>query len=222
MRISGETITVLKNFAQINPNLLIPKGNRLRTMAVSKNVIAEADVAESFPVEFGIYDLSEFIGVLDLFKTAELKFADDGKSVTIKGDNGGQVKYWSAAKAALFYPEKEVNPPEWDVNFKLAKDDLKHLMRASAAIGAPDMVLGVSPGVNTGQISMTDSKSETTNRFDTSIDLITNKLSEEPEMVWKVDSLQIIPDDYEVSVSSKRISQFNGNMVNYYVSLMRE
>jgi len=221
MRISQETITVLKNFAQINPNLLIPKGNKLRTMAVSKNVIAEAEVAESFPVEFGVYDLSEFIGVLGLFNSCDLKFSDDGKSVTIKGDNG-RIKYWSAAKTALFYPEKDVNAPDWDVSFTLTKADLQQLMKASAAIGAPDMVLHAKPGEEVAQIVMTDSKSDTSNSFDLEVDLNSNELDEEVELVWKVDSLQLIPDDYTVNVSTKRISYFDGDTASYYVSLMRD
>lgn len=221
MRISAETISIFKNFSQINPNLLIPQGNRLRTMAISKNVIAEAHVAEVFPVEFGIYDLPEFIGVLDLFKTCDLKFSDDGKSVLIKGDTG-KIKYWSAAKTALFYPDKEVNAPAWDVSFTLTKSDIKQLMKASAAIGVPDMVLRTKPGEMTGELIMTDSKSETSNSFDMSIDLQHNDLDSDEDLVWKVDSLQLIPDDYTVNVSNKKISYFEGNTANYYISLMRE
>ena len=88
MKLSDKTVGILKNFSTINQNILIKEGSKLRTMSTMKNILAEADVSEAFPTDFGIYDLNEFLGVLTLAKDADLNFDNqsilDGKQWTYK------------------------------------------------------------------------------------------------------------------------------------------
>ena len=58
MKLTDSTLTVLKNFAGINNSILVKKGNKLRTISVAKNILAEADIPEDFPKDVAIYDLS--------------------------------------------------------------------------------------------------------------------------------------------------------------------
>ena len=60
MKLSEHTISVLKNFASINQNLVIKEGSELQTMSAMKNIVSKATVEENFPKEFAIYDLNEF------------------------------------------------------------------------------------------------------------------------------------------------------------------
>ena len=69
MKLSKETLSVLKNFATINGNILIKSGDRLSTISAQKNVMASVSVKETFDRDFGIYDLNEFLGVYSLFVT---------------------------------------------------------------------------------------------------------------------------------------------------------
>ena len=48
MKLSEKTVNLLKNFAGINQSILFKKGNKLRTMSVMKNILAEAEVEEEF------------------------------------------------------------------------------------------------------------------------------------------------------------------------------
>ena len=72
MKLSNETVTVLKNFSTINQNLVIKAGNKLSTMSAMKNIVASADVKEDFPQDFAIYDLNEFLAALSLSKRLTL------------------------------------------------------------------------------------------------------------------------------------------------------
>ncbi len=54
MKISNDTIEVLKNFAGINTNILIREGSSLSTISTGKNIFAKAEVKETFPKEFAI------------------------------------------------------------------------------------------------------------------------------------------------------------------------
>ena len=58
MKLSDKTISLLKNFSSINQSILVKEGNKLRTISVMKNILAEATVTEEFSKDFGVYDLS--------------------------------------------------------------------------------------------------------------------------------------------------------------------
>ena len=59
MKISDTTFDVLKNFSTINQSLAFKAGNVIRTVSPQKNILAQAKVAESFPVDFAIYELNQ-------------------------------------------------------------------------------------------------------------------------------------------------------------------
>ena len=75
MKLSNDTIDVLKNFSTINPNLVIEPGQSVQTISESKTIMAKSEIVEDFPNPVGIYDLNEFLSVLGncpsstLFKT---------------------------------------------------------------------------------------------------------------------------------------------------------
>ena len=92
MQISKETLEVLHNFAAINPNILISPGKQLKTIAESKNILAQPEIADEFPREFGIYDLNEFLSVINLIDDAQLTFTDE---VHVLVQNGNaKIKYY--------------------------------------------------------------------------------------------------------------------------------
>ena len=83
MKLSETTINLLKNFKEINQSILFKKGNRLRTISVMKNILAEATISEELPKDFGIYDLSQFINGIELHKPSipEFDFVNDNSDV---------------------------------------------------------------------------------------------------------------------------------------------
>ena len=46
MKLSKDTLDVLKNFATINTNILVREGNSLSTISTGKNIFAKADITE--------------------------------------------------------------------------------------------------------------------------------------------------------------------------------
>ena len=82
MKLTSNTISILKNFSTINQNLMVKTGNTLSTMSAMKNIVAQAEVTETFPQEFAIYDLNEFLSALSLFEEPELNFRDQYVTIT--------------------------------------------------------------------------------------------------------------------------------------------
>ena len=76
LKLSRTTLSILKNLAGINSNLLIKPGNVIKTVSPSKTLFVEAQVEEDFPVEVAIWDLGQFLGVVILFQYPDFEFDD--------------------------------------------------------------------------------------------------------------------------------------------------
>ena len=119
MNLSNDTIAILKNFANINQNILVKPGEKLNTISTMKNILATASIKETFEQEFAIYDLPEFLRTLDLFETPTLKF-NGGTSVGISGKDGkSSSKYTFADKSVIVAPTKTITMPDTEIAFKL-------------------------------------------------------------------------------------------------------
>jgi len=217
MELSEKTLSALKNFSGINQNMLIRSGNTIKTMSEARNVLATAVVEESFPQDFGIYDLNEFIGVLGLVDTPRLKFEDE--YVTI-GDSTGRskVKYFFSSEETLTTPQKDVTMPEADVKFVLTNDTFNKLKRAASTLGHSEVSITGKDGVLS--LSVVDSQNSTSNAF--SIDVDGEFKSDAVfNFVISISNLKMLPGDYEVQISSKLITQFKNTEVNvtYWIAL---
>ena len=110
MKLSDKTLTILKNFAGINNSILVKEGNQLRTISVAKNILAEAEINEEFPREFGIYDLNQFLNGLSLHQDPDLDFTKDTYLDIREGKR--RVKYFFADPAVVIAPpEKDISLP---------------------------------------------------------------------------------------------------------------
>ena len=223
MKLSNETVTVLKNFSTINQNLVIKAGNKLSTMSAMKNIVASADVQEDFPQDFAIYDLNEFLAALSLFEKIDLDFKDDFVVITEGGDSRRALQYWYSDPSVVTHPKTDITMPDPDVQFQFASSTLAEVTKAASIIGAPDMVLeGTSKG--NAVLKVTDKKNATANDFKVGLSVDENT-KDVPYKFWcKVENLKLIPGSYEVNVSSKKISHFSNTKapVRYFIALEPE
>ena len=214
MKLSDNTLTILKNFAGINNSILVKKGNKLRTISVAKNILAEARIDEEFSRDFAIYDLNQFLNGLGLHQDPELDFKEDSYLTIREGKR--RVKYFFADPAVIISPpEKEITLPSEDVRFKLESTCLEKLLKAAAVYQLPDLSAIGEAGVI--KLVARDKKNDTSNEFavvvgDTDKEFIFN---------FKVENIKIIPGAYDVVVSSKLLSKFtNTNFdLKYYIAL---
>ena len=220
MKLSNETVTVLKNFSTINQNLVIKPGNNISTMSAMKNIVAKAKVKEEFTQEFAIYDLNEFLAALSLFDSPDLDFKDDFVVIS----NGANLKYWYSDPSVVTTPMKDVTMPESEISFTLESNMLSDVQKAAAVIGAPDMVLeAMSLGL--AVLKVTDKKNTTANDYAVKIDVNNEDGKDVPYKFWfKVENLKLLSGKYGVEVCSKNISHFvNTNVdIEYFIALEPE
>ena len=162
MKLSNETLTVLKNFAGINQSILVRKGNKLRTMSVMKTVLAEATVNEEFEKEFAIYDLNQFLNGISLHEDPELDFQDDKYVVIREGKR--RVKYFFADPQVIVSPpEKEISLPSQDVCFQLEHSQYDKIKKAAAVYQLEDLSAIGEAGVI--RLVVRDKRNATSNEY---------------------------------------------------------
>ena len=214
MNLSDKTLTILKNFAGVNNSILVKKGNQLRTISVAKNILAEAEIEEDFPREFGIYDLNQFLNGLSLHQDPDLDFENDSYLNIREGKR--RVKYFYADPAVIISPpEKEITLPSEDVHFQLETTSLDKLLRAAGIYQLPDLSVIGEAGVV--KLVVRDKKNDTSNQFT----VVVGETDKEFVFNFKVENIKIIPGDYDVIVSSKLLSKFTNSNYNlkYYIAL---
>ena len=214
MKLSDNALAILKNFAGINNSILVKQGNKLRTISVAKNILAEAEIKEEFPRDFAIYDLNQFLNGLSLHQDPDLDFNQDSYLSIKEGKR--RVKYFFADPNVIIAPpEKEITLPSQDVCFQLDSVTLEKLTKAAAVYQLPDMSAIGENGVI--KLVVRDKKNDTSNEYA----IVVGETSDEFEFNFKVENIKIIPGAYEVVVSSKLLSQFTNTQHNlkYYIAL---
>ena len=214
MKLSDNTLTVLKNFAGINNSILVKQGNKLRTISVAKNILAEADITEEFPREFAIYDLNQFLNGLGLHQDPDLDFGENSH-ITIR-EGKRRVKYFYADPNVIISPpDKEIQLPSKDVCFQLESVTLEKLLKAAAVYQLPDLSAVGEAGVI--RLVVRDKKNDTSNEYS----IVVGETDKEFTFNFKVENIKIIPGAYDVVVSSKLLSQFKNSKysLTYYIAL---
>jgi hypothetical protein len=215
MNLSTDTLAILKNFSEINNNILFKPGSKLNTISALKNVLAEATITEKFESEFGIYSLDEFLRAVELFDKPAVKI--NGANYALISDEKYKqtIKYFFADKSTLVAPQKGINMPDKTVAFTLKKDDFAKLQKAATALNLPDIAIKGNGKVIS--LVATDKKNKSSNDYSLNLAETDKTFT----AYFKVENFKIIPDDYDVAISKQKISNFinRSKPVQYWIAL---
>jgi len=210
MKINNKTLNILKNFATINPSIIVKPGNTLKTISSSKTILARAEVPDTFEYPFAIYNLSQFIGCISMFTDSDLDF--DESSVTISDGKNKIVYHYADSSIILAPPDKDINIPSVDAEFKISATDIPSVAKALSILELTEIAI-VGDGENIF-IQAIDSKNASSNQYSVKVGA-TDKVF---KAIFKPDNLKMVPDDYIVTLSSKGLSKFAGTDATYYVA----
>ena len=219
MKLSNYTTSVLKNFSTINQNLVIKEGNTITTMSAMKNIVAKAEVEETFPQQIAIYDLNEFLGALSLFTSPVLDFSDNYVMISEENKPTTKMKYFYSDPSVVTSPNKMITMPSNEVKFTMSSEDLSRLKRAAGAIGAPDMVL--EKNSSGPSLTVKDKKNDTANNYSLDVDTTSDG---EFNFYFKVENMKLLDGNYDVEISSKNISHYTNKStdIEYWIALEPE
>jgi hypothetical protein len=215
MQLSKETLNIIKNFSVINGSLMLKAGNKLSTISEGKNVMAEVTIEETFPSDFGIYDLPEFLGVTSLFDNTELEFTDKFVTISDSKNSNSRIKYFAAGEGVVKAAPSTIKFPTPDVTFTLDASQLAMIQRTAGILKASDV--SIQGDGTTLSVIVSDKKNDTSNAYSHAL----GTTDQEFKAHLKVENLKMIPNDYEVAISKKKISRFKhtASDLTYYVAV---
>ena len=199
MKISDNTIGILRNFSDINANILFKPGKSLSTMSTMKNIMAQADVEEEFESEFGVYDLPEFLRAIDSFQQPVLKF-NGTANLKIQDEK-------STLSARYAFADKST--------FSLKNSDYESVKKLYTNLSLPDIAF---KGEN-GKIKLVALDKKNSNSNESSI--VVGESDLEFTAYIKAENMKIIPGDYDVALSKAKIAHFINRKVKvqYWIAL---
>ena len=216
MQLNKVTHDILKNFSEINTNILIKPGSELNTISTMRNIFAKATITETFDSEFGIYDLNEFLSVVSSLDKPQLTLQDKYMTISTEGSKS-KAKYFYSDPSVIVSPTKDVNMPESDINFTLSESNLAQLQKMAAILKAPDLALIGEKGGDV-VLKVCDKKNDTSNKFDI---VVGENASASYTFYFKVENLKMMAGDYDVAVSQMSISHFKNTKLplEYWIAL---
>lgn len=210
MKISDNTLNVLKNFSTINQSIAFKAGNTLRTISEGKNIIAQATVAETFPQDFAVYELNQFLGLDSIFEDPDYEFGE--KSVTVsEGSTRSRYTYTDPSMITT-PPDKNLELPSKEVEFSMSAEAFTKVRNAANQLQLPNIVVRGADGVMT--LTATDISNPTSNEFSREV----GETDATFMFVFRPENLKLISDDYSVTISSAGISHFKGEKVEYWIA----
>lgn len=218
MKLSNNTISLLKNFGSINEGIFFKKGKKLKTVSKLKNVLAEATINEDIPTDFGVSDLNNFLSVISLSKD-DTTFEFEGKNIIIVGNKGRSRTKYRFCEPTLIVtpPEKDILMPEPEVSFDLSSDDFAWIRKSASVLSAPNILIE-SDGKKVN-IVCTDVTNDSAHS--NSLELPGEGNGIKYRMIFKTEHLdKVFEGDYTVQISSKGIGLFTNKNVplKYWIS----
>lgn len=216
MNLSKETLTLIKNFANINGSLLLQPGNKISTISEGRNIMGEAIVPETFPITFGIYDLDEFLSAISIFNTPTIEFTE--QYATISDNAASRIKYYAAGNGIVKAPPPTIKFPSPEIEFTLDAQQLAMMIKTAGVLKTTDV--SIVGDRDSGELSVLvkDKKNATANGYDLAIG--------ESDITFtanfRVGNLKsLLPGSYKVAISSKKISRFVNTSIDltYFIAI---
>lgn len=212
MKLSKETLNLIKNYASINGNLLLKPGKKLATIHIQNKIFSSATIAEDFPVQFPIYDVNEFLSVLSLFENPDIDFTD--KHLTIKEGNSALKFFAASIDNMKLPPDKEVNFADIVAEFDLSSALLTTIPRTAGVLKVDGISL-VGDGTNLSVV-IADKKNATSNSYSTTVGTTTSVF----RVNVAVENIKMLPGNYKVSIGKKGLKfQLENSDLVYYVAI---
>lgn len=214
MKLSNETLGILKNFASISEGIFVPGGSKLRIKDSKNRMLAEAMVAESFP-SFCVADLNKFLGILTVEKDVELNFKGPDIVMTMFGGKS-KINYRGSPQNLVHVPKdtvKSVDEPFCELT--LTKENLAYIEKILSLLGLPNVAIEKENGKSF--IRVFDPKNDAENSQ--LMEIETKGEGDNFQIIFDQEVLKFVDGDYDVKIGHN-IAEFKHKTLNltYWVA----
>jgi hypothetical protein len=215
MKLSEETVSILKNFALINNSIFIDEAGVLKTKTPNaSNIIGVARIDEELP-ELAVYSLDEFLGSMSLFDPENIDFTFTDEYIKMKEGNM-KINYRLSDPDHILTKCKEAKMydafKDFDCTFNLSEAQLGSIQKAARILKADACCIKMEDGA--GTVSLINSELPMANSFEIQIEG-----TGDGEAKIFVDNLIIINSNYTCNVASNKVVKFASDDIPVYYML---
>ena len=214
MKLSENTLSVLKNFSSINSGIVLQKGNLQKTISPEKSILVEAEIEDALPEQFGIYDLNQFLGNVSTLNNPDLTFSENS---VLMSDGEITFNYYSCSTNLIVSPpDKELKLKQVDVSFNLTNANLTKLLR----LASMNNLTHLSVVGKNGEIRLqTHEKANDTSNYASF--KLNDYSGEDFTASFKVENIKLVPGDYDVEIQLGAFAKFvsKSGKIKYFVAL---
>ena len=201
MKLSEETLEILKNFSAINNGIYFEQGNTIKTVSPGKTILANAKVQENFPLDFGIYDLNKFLGAHSLFENPDIEF--ESNYLLMKQTEVSAKFLYCDSSLVVRPPDKKLELPSVDLSFSMSKSVYDSVVKAAMVLQVPEIAI-VGDGSEVKFVAF-DSKNNLTDTFNYKI----AETDQNFTIVFKVENFsKLMSKDYNIFIALKGLAKF--------------
>jgi hypothetical protein len=214
MKLSENTLSVLKNFASINSGVVLKAGTVQKTISPEKSILVEAVLEDNIPQEFVIYDLNQFLGIVTTLKNPDISFGDN---LVVLNDGELSVFYRGCSTNLIISPpDKELVLKDITTKFSLPNVTSQKLLKVATMINLPNLSVVGKEGALLLKIH--EKANDTSND---GVQKIGDYAGSDFTATFKTENLKLLPDDYNVEIQAGAFAKFvnaNGNL-KYFIAL---
>jgi hypothetical protein len=210
IKMSSDTISVLKQLADINNTLRLSEGDELKSVASGRTIFAICGIDVNIPYDFNIFDLREFNQALNLFESPIVTFgSEDDGFVNISDDSGDTtLKYWESEEEFITsYPKKDIPQFVFDTDFILDSDVVSKVLDASKILKLP--FIGFQSDGNDIYLSafnVNDGDGNETNSYRKHVCVSPN--TDVFNMFMQSSQMRVLNGTFKVEISRSKVIQF--------------
>lgn len=214
MKLSENTLSVLKNFSAINSGLVLQKGNVQKTISPEKSILVEAELEDAIPEQFGIYDLNQFLGNVTTLGNPDLAFSENA---VMMNDGDIAFNYYSCSPNLIVSPpDKELKLKQTDVSFNLTNAILSKLLKLASMNNLTHLsVVGKNGEI---RLQTHEKANDTSNHASFKLN---DYNGEDFTASFKVDNIKLIAGDYDVEIQLGAFAKFTSKnaKIKYFIAL---
>lgn len=216
MKLTKETLNILKNFSTLNNGIILKQGNLLITKNITNVVYAEATLNQEIEQEIGIYDLNSFLGSINLVGDDADITVDEKSGNIVISNKRVKINYPASSSASIISPKGRVNVPASDVDYHLPNDELKQIMKMARQLSVDRLEFMPSNGRLMIRGWEEIDKEHPNEQF--RIDMGEYTGTADFHFFIRMDNMKLIDGDYKVSFNRKKVAWLETDSVSYMIA----
>ena len=216
MRLSDTTTKVLKNFASINPSILLNEGQTIRTISPQKNVMAQAVTDEPITDSMCLYDINQLLNIAESIDDCVINVNASKAILSNPQNTQNSTVFFADPSVIVTPPENNITVKNEQFTFNLSDKELVKILRMASLCNAEELILQQR---NDGTVlcKVTNTANPTSNDFSLVVEATNSTGETELPATLEVTKLNFIKDTYEVHVYEK-IVHFQGSIAEYWIA----